>query len=233
MQQPIQNPNEITYPITAMNMALVLMAKAFKLNYSTPTNNNQRISANPHNRQIAQPGMNMVQDKQMQMVGGQITGNQNGYNVVQNAGNHNANQNGNGNVVAAQAKGNGNGNNGDIKEIEEVNVNCILMANLKQAYSSGTQAGKAPVYDSYGSAENDSYVIPADSNIEHSGGIVEQYPATVEETRVFFESLYNNLVIGVEKVNMVNRKMKDANNELTTELARYKGQEKCFKSSKI
>nr|GEU36744.1 hypothetical protein [Tanacetum cinerariifolium] len=31
------------------------MAKAFKLNYSTLTNNNQRISSNPCNRQIAQP----------------------------------------------------------------------------------------------------------------------------------------------------------------------------------
>nr|GFC58507.1 hypothetical protein [Tanacetum cinerariifolium] len=51
-------------------MALALMAKAFKLNYSTPTNNNQRISSNPRNRQIAQPGMNMGQDKQIQMVRG-------------------------------------------------------------------------------------------------------------------------------------------------------------------
>ncbi|GJY97042.1 integrase, catalytic region, zinc finger, CCHC-type containing protein [Tanacetum coccineum] len=41
------NPKNITDPTTAMNMALVLMAKAFKLNYSTPTNNNQRISSNP------------------------------------------------------------------------------------------------------------------------------------------------------------------------------------------
>nr|GFA95501.1 ribonuclease H-like domain-containing protein [Tanacetum cinerariifolium] len=48
-------------------MALALMAKAFKLNYSTPTNNNQRISSNPRNRKIVQPGMNMGQDRQMQM----------------------------------------------------------------------------------------------------------------------------------------------------------------------
>nr|GEW84150.1 hypothetical protein [Tanacetum cinerariifolium] len=53
MQQPMLNPEDITYPTTAMNMALALMAKAFKLNYSTPTNNNQRISSNPRNRQIA------------------------------------------------------------------------------------------------------------------------------------------------------------------------------------
>nr|GEV62632.1 hypothetical protein [Tanacetum cinerariifolium] len=40
MQQPMPNPKDITDPTTAMNMALVLMAKASKLNYSTPTNNN-------------------------------------------------------------------------------------------------------------------------------------------------------------------------------------------------
>nr|GEZ20651.1 hypothetical protein [Tanacetum cinerariifolium] len=70
LQQPMPNPKYITDLTTAMNMALTLMAKAFKLNYSTPTNNNQRISSNPRNRQIAQPGMNMGQDRQMQMVGG-------------------------------------------------------------------------------------------------------------------------------------------------------------------
>nr|GFC03271.1 hypothetical protein [Tanacetum cinerariifolium] len=71
-------------------MALSLMAKAFKLNYSTPTNNNQRISSNPRNRQIAQPGMNMGQDRQMQM-----------------------NQIGNGNLVAVRAEGNADGHNGN------------------------------------------------------------------------------------------------------------------------
>nr|GFD27356.1 hypothetical protein [Tanacetum cinerariifolium] len=69
MQQPMPNPKDIRDPTTAMNMALALMAKAFKLNYSTPTNNNQRISSNPRNRQIAKPGMNMGQDRQMQMIG--------------------------------------------------------------------------------------------------------------------------------------------------------------------
>ncbi|GKC95277.1 hypothetical protein Tco_1160719, partial [Tanacetum coccineum] len=63
MQQPMLNPEDISDPITTMNMTLVLMAKAFKLNYSTPSNNNQRISSNPHNRQIAHLGMNLGQDK--------------------------------------------------------------------------------------------------------------------------------------------------------------------------
>nr|GFA51830.1 hypothetical protein [Tanacetum cinerariifolium] len=35
LQQPMPNPEDITDPTTAMNMALALMAKAFKLNYST------------------------------------------------------------------------------------------------------------------------------------------------------------------------------------------------------
>nr|GEU61409.1 hypothetical protein [Tanacetum cinerariifolium] len=41
----------------------------------------------------------------------------------------------------------------DLDEIEEVNANCILMANLQQASTSGTQTDKAPVYDLDRSAE--------------------------------------------------------------------------------
>nr|GFA11021.1 hypothetical protein [Tanacetum cinerariifolium] len=147
LQQPMTNPEYITDPTTAMNMALALMAKAFKLNYSTPTNNNQRISSNPRNRQIAQLGQN--------------AGISAGYNDVIG----NQNQIGNGNLVAARAEGNAAGQNGnqircyncrgvaDLDEIEEVNANCILMANLQQASTSGTQTDSTPVYDTDGSAE--------------------------------------------------------------------------------
>ncbi|GKE56777.1 hypothetical protein Tco_1495962, partial [Tanacetum coccineum] len=219
------NPEDITDTTTGMNMALVLMAKAFKLNYSTPSNNNQRISSNPCNRPIAQPGINMGQDRQMQMVvsnavqnpGVQNVRNQNGQIVV--PGIANQNQNGNGNVVAARAEGNTIGNNdsvadyskgrsrnqlqdkefdlmvatADLDEIEEVNANCILMANLQQASTSGTQTDKAPVYHSDGSAEVFS--------VEQDGGTIDQHPTTIEETHAYFESLYNNLVTEVEKVN--------------------------------
>ncbi|GJU96776.1 hypothetical protein Tco_1321532 [Tanacetum coccineum] len=156
----------------------------------------------------------------------------------------------------------------DLDEIEEVNANCILMANLQQASTSGTQTDNAPVYDSDGSAEvhnydncydneifnmftqeeqytellepipephqeqqNDSNVISDFSSVEQEGGTVDQHPATVEETRAYFESLYNNLALEVEKVNSVNQKMKETNADLTTELARYKNQEKCFEIS--
>ncbi|GKE89212.1 hypothetical protein Tco_1566687 [Tanacetum coccineum] len=74
---------------------------------------------------------------------------QNGLIVVPGIANPNANQNGNGNVIAERAEGNGNGSNenqirchnyrglGYLDEIEEVNANCILMANLQQASTSG------------------------------------------------------------------------------------------------
>nr|GEY92680.1 hypothetical protein [Tanacetum cinerariifolium] len=65
----------------------------------------------------------------------------------------NQNSSGNGNVLAEQAESNATGNNADLDEIEEVNANFILMANLQQASTSGTQSNKALVYDSDGSVE--------------------------------------------------------------------------------
>ncbi|GJY18087.1 retrovirus-related pol polyprotein from transposon TNT 1-94 [Tanacetum coccineum] len=120
MQQPMPNPKDIIDPTTATNMSLVIMAKEFKLNYSTPTNNNQRISSNPRNRQIPQPGMNVGQDRQLeamvvqnavQNLGVQNVGNQNGLIIVPGITNQNPNRNSN--VIAAWAGGNANGNNGN------------------------------------------------------------------------------------------------------------------------
>nr|GEY99586.1 hypothetical protein [Tanacetum cinerariifolium] len=154
----------------------------------------------------------------------------------------------------------------DLDEIEEVNANCILMANLQQASSSGTQTDSAPVYDSDGSAEvhenydnneifnmftqeeqysellepiteshqvpqNDNDVISEVTRVEQGGETVEQHSANFEETRALYESLHQNLAVEVEKVNSVNRKLKETNADLTTELARYKNQERCFEIS--
>ncbi|GJS41126.1 hypothetical protein Tco_0566169 [Tanacetum coccineum] len=86
LQHPMQNPGDISNPTIAFNMALVLMAKAFALNDTTPTNNNQRSSSNPSSMQIAQPGMNMDQDRQMLMVEDNV-GNQFRPNAMHNVGN--------------------------------------------------------------------------------------------------------------------------------------------------
>ncbi|GJS98858.1 hypothetical protein Tco_0820028 [Tanacetum coccineum] len=323
MQQPMQNPEDILDPTTVIDMTLVLMAKAFTLNDTTPINNNQKSSSNPSNMQIAQPDMNIDQDRQMLMVENNV-GNQFRSNAVQNVrnqvfqnavqnpgvqnvGNHNglsvdpgiANQYGIGNFVTARAEANGNGINGNqircyncqgvdhyasnytvkprkrdvaylqkqmqiaqkeeagiqltseefdfmavagaCEETERANTNCSLENNLQQASTSNTQSDKALVYDSDGSAEvhlsencydNDIFnMFTQEKYIEQGGGIVEQHSATVKETRAYHESLFHNLATEVEKVNSVNRKMKETNAELTTELARYKNQEKCFEIS--
>nr|GEW29685.1 hypothetical protein [Tanacetum cinerariifolium] len=60
---------------------------------------------------------------------------------------------------------------------------------------------------------------------------VEQHPVNVEETHALYDSLYQNLAIQVQKVNTVNRKLKETNAELTTELVRFKNQEKFFEIS--
>ncbi|GJT65297.1 hypothetical protein Tco_1016777 [Tanacetum coccineum] len=107
MQQPIQNLEDNSDPTTAMNKALALMAKAFKLN-TIPTNNNQISSLISHNSQIAQPDMNTSQDIKMKMVndnvGNQNVENMNGLSVVPEI----TNQYGNRNVATTPAEGNSN-----------------------------------------------------------------------------------------------------------------------------
>nr|GEX70998.1 hypothetical protein [Tanacetum cinerariifolium] len=230
-------------------MTLALMAKAFKLNYSTPTNNNQRISSNPLNRQIAQLDMNMGQDRQMQMVGGngenqfrqyagQNVWNLNRYNVIQNV--RNQNLNGNGNMVAASVEGNTAGNNGnqircyncrgvdgsaEVHDYENYDDNEIFNMFTQEEQCSELLE---PISEQHQVPQNDNNVISEVTSVEQSGETVEQHPANFEETRALYDSLYHNLAIEVEKVNSVNRKLKETNADLTTELARFKNQEKCF-----
>ncbi|GJR29818.1 hypothetical protein Tco_1106050 [Tanacetum coccineum] len=85
-----------------------------------------------------------------------------------------------------------------------------------------------PIPEPHQLQQNDSNVISAVSSVEQSRITVEQHPVNVEETHVLYDSLYNNLAIEVEKVNSVNRKLRETNADLTSELARYKIQEKCF-----
>nr|GEU48317.1 hypothetical protein [Tanacetum cinerariifolium] len=83
---------------------------------------------------------------------------------------------------------------GHLDEIEEVNANCILMANLQHASTFGTQLDKAPVYDTDGSAENDNHITFVVPSMVQSGGTVETSFAPNEETRAHQETVYRNLV---------------------------------------
>ncbi|GJT32121.1 retrovirus-related pol polyprotein from transposon TNT 1-94 [Tanacetum coccineum] len=106
----------------------------------------------------------------------------------------------------------------DIDEIEEVNANCILMANLQQASTSGIQTDKAPIYDSNDSAENDSDVITAAPSVEQSGGIVEQHFAIVEEIHAYYQSLYKNLAVEINALHLGSAKQTTTLNEEITNL---------------
>nr|GEY43091.1 hypothetical protein [Tanacetum cinerariifolium] len=282
--------------IEKVNANFILMANLQQASSSgTQTNSapvydsdrsDERISSNPRNRQIAQPGMNIGQDRQMQMIrecqelGCLESKNSECWKsewanwcskkwksesdwewprrrdavYIQTQ------------LLIAQKEEAGIQLQAeeydlmaaapDLDEIKEVNANYILMANLQQASSSGTQTDNALVYDSDGSAEvheyencynnkifnmfnqeeqytellepipepqkvphNDNNVIFEVTDVEQGGETVEQHSANFKETRALYELLYHNLAIEVEKVNSVNRKLKETNADLTTELA--------------
>ncbi|GJX10231.1 hypothetical protein Tco_0200090 [Tanacetum coccineum] len=88
-----------------------------------------------------------------------------------------------------------------------------------------------PIPEPHQVPQNDSNIISEVSSVEQGGGTVEQHSVNVKKIRVYHKSLFHNLAAEVEKVNSVNRKMKEKNVELTTELARYKNQERCFEIS--
>nr|GEX88572.1 hypothetical protein [Tanacetum cinerariifolium] len=185
---------------------------------------------------------NQVVQNVVQNLGVQNVENQNGLIVVLGIANQNPNMNGN--VVVAWAEGNEIWNNkfdlmaaaANLDEIEKVNENCILTANLQRASTSSTQTDKALVYDSDRSLKvhnynncydneifnmftqeeqytellepihephqvqhNDSNVISEVFSMEQDGGTVDQHLITAEETSAYFNSLYNNLAMEVEK----------------------------------
>nr|GEZ47881.1 hypothetical protein [Tanacetum cinerariifolium] len=226
---------------------------------------------------IAQPGMNMGQDRQMQMVGGngenqfqqyagQNVGNLNGYNTVQNVENQIRCYNCRGvghftrnctvrprrrdvaylqtQLLIAQKEEAGiqlqteefdlMAATTDLDEIEEVNANygSAEVHDYENCYDNKifnvfTQEEQytellEPIPESHQVPQNDNNVISEVTSMEQSREIVEQHPANVEETRALYDSLYYNLAIEVEKVNTINRKLKETNAKLTTELANLK-----------
>nr|GFA75784.1 hypothetical protein [Tanacetum cinerariifolium] len=77
----------------------------------------------------------------------------------------------------------------DLDEIEKVNANCILMANLQQASASGTQSDKAPVYDSDGSAETDDELTEKE---------LKQIEADVQAIQTILLSLLEDIYAAVD-----------------------------------
>nr|GEV39896.1 hypothetical protein [Tanacetum cinerariifolium] len=154
----------------------------------------------------------------MQNVGNQVVLNASQNPSVRNVRNQNGlgvlskipNQYRNGNVVTASDEGIQHNSEefdfmaaaGAYDEMEKVNASCNSQDNLQQASTSGNYTKLLePIHEPHQVQQNDSNVIFAVSNVEQSRGPVEQHPVNVEETRVIYDSLYNNLAIDVEKVN--------------------------------
>ncbi|GKC76672.1 retrovirus-related pol polyprotein from transposon TNT 1-94 [Tanacetum coccineum] len=118
---------------------------------------------------------------------------------------------------------------GDFDKIEEVIANCILMANLHKhrhwIFNMFTQEEQytdllEPIPEPHQVQQNDSDVISAISSMEQGGGTVEQNPASIEETRALYDSLYNNLAIEVDSAKMIttlNEEIANLNNQLSKE----------------
>nr|GFB72503.1 hypothetical protein [Tanacetum cinerariifolium] len=104
---------------------------------------------------------------------------------------------------------------------------------MAAASSSGTQTDSAPVYDTDGSAgvhENydDNEIFNMFTQEEQYTELLEPIPEPQQVPQNDNNVISENLAVEVEKVNSVNRKLKETNADLTTELARYKNQERCF-----
>nr|GEU72014.1 hypothetical protein [Tanacetum cinerariifolium] len=167
-------------------------------------------------------------------------GNQNGLSVVLGI----ANQHVNGNVVTARAEGNSNGINGNpLRNI------CRLLKKKKHRFNSLMrnliswllQFDKSHVYYTNGSPEvhlskncydNDIFNMftQDEQYTELLDPILEPYQVPQNDSNGIFK-VSTLEQVEVEKVKKVNRKLKEANVDLTTELARYKNQEKCFEIS--
>nr|GEY73866.1 hypothetical protein [Tanacetum cinerariifolium] len=181
MQPPMTSLEDINDPTEAMNAAPTNNNQTTSSNPRNHhiAQSVMNIGQDRQIQNVGGNGWNQFGQYAGQNAGVQSGGNQNGLVVVPRIANHN----GTGNVVVASAEGTGNGNQarcyncrglghiatnwiqlqaeefnfmaaaGDLDEIEEVNANYILMANLQHASTFGTQHDKAPVYDTDGSAE--------------------------------------------------------------------------------
>ncbi|GJX15567.1 gag-pol polyprotein [Tanacetum coccineum] len=85
----------------------------------------------------------------------------------------------------------------DLDKIEEVNANCIWMANLQQALTSSTQTNKAPVYDLNGSAKTSN---PCQNIVDES---LAKHKALEHEIERLLRAVINQDIMSIMQSNSV------------------------------
>nr|GEY49624.1 copia protein [Tanacetum cinerariifolium] len=225
LQQPMPNPEDITDPTTAMNIALVIQNALQNLRVQNVRNQNGLIGVQGNENQNQIGNGNLVAARAEENAAGPMRRDV-AYFQTQLS-------------IAQKEEA---GIQLQVEEYDlmtdstpvydsdgsaEVHENCdnneiFNMLTQEEQYTELLE----PIPESHQVLQNDNDVISEDTSMEQGGETVEQHPANFEETRALYESLYQKLAIEVEKVNSVNRKLKETNADLNTELARYKNQER-------
>nr|GEU77962.1 retrovirus-related Pol polyprotein from transposon TNT 1-94 [Tanacetum cinerariifolium] len=246
MQQLIPNLKDITDPSTAMNMALALMNVGNLNNVQNVRNQVfQNAVQNPRIQNVGnQNGLIVVLRNANQnpngngnLVAARAEGNATGHNAdldeIKKVNAHyilmaNLQQASISGTQTNKAPVYDSDGSAEVHNCDNCYDNEIFnMFTQEEQYTELLE----PIPEPHQVLQNDNNVISKVSSVEQSGGLVEQHFENVEETRVLYYSLYNNLTIEVKKVNTVNRKLRETNAELTTELARFTNQKKCFEIS--
>nr|GEU73420.1 hypothetical protein [Tanacetum cinerariifolium] len=132
-------------------------------------------------------------------------------------------ENMNGNAVAARAEAPA----WYLDEIEEVNANCILMANLHQALTSGTQTDNTFIYDSDRSVEVYEYNNCYDNEILNMFTKEEQHTELLEPISKPHQAQQNDsnvifVVFSVKQASKFVRDFKSLAKEANESLSKYK-----------
>nr|GFB59879.1 hypothetical protein [Tanacetum cinerariifolium] len=149
MQQPIPNPEDITDPTTAMNMALTLMVK-----HSSQTTQHQPTTIRGFHQTQGTGRLLNREEAGIQLQAEEYD------------------------LMAAVA---------DLDEIEEVNANCILMANLQQASSSDTHNESAEVHENCDNNEIFKMFTQEEQYTELLETILESYQVPQNDNDVISE----------------------------------------------